>query len=87
MKIKALKNISKDDVYFGLNSDDILNISFIIFFLRLFIVSVNHTYILLIVGGALISFTSYLRLNFRRKTIRDFIGFYINLIFYYKVQS
>jgi hypothetical protein len=86
MTIKALKNLSKDEMYFGLNTEDIINVALFIFLLRLTIVNVNHTYILIVTSILLTSFLSYIRLNFRRKIIRDTIAFYYFYLVHYKVR-
>ncbi len=75
MIIKPLKNLTKDDFYFGLNTDDLIGTIFSIFVLRHFVLSSDYTIVLLVLAGSALIFVSYLRLNYRRKTIRDFFRF------------
>ena len=81
MQIKPLKNLTKDDFYFGLSTDDLIGTIFSIFVLRHLILTSEYTFFLLIIALVTLISVSFLRLNYRRKIIRDSLRFVFNFLF------
>lgn len=80
MQIKPLKNLTKEDFYFGLNTDDLIGTIFSVFVLRHLILTGEYTFFLLIIALVTLMSVSFLRLNYRRKIIRDTLRFAFNFL-------